>query len=109
MIGTIYGKSRNGEKVANKLFGALLPPSQEAFTMLYHKNGFQKWVWIFNGSVSSEASEASNGDTSDGSPGYMYTARTIDLASRNGETIDLTSRNGRGGGARIQGSLQKGR
>jgi hypothetical protein len=28
--------------------------------------------------------EASNGDTSDGSPGYIYTARTSDLTSRNG-------------------------
>jgi hypothetical protein len=53
--------------------------------MLLYKNGFQKWVWMHNGSVSSEASEASNGDTSDGSPGYIYTARTSDLTtSRNG-------------------------
>jgi hypothetical protein len=39
---------------------------------------------MHNGSVSSEASEASNGNTSDGSPGYIYTARTSDLTSRNG-------------------------
>jgi hypothetical protein len=52
--------------------------------MLLYKNGFQKWVWMHNGSVSSEASETSEGDTSDGSPGYIHTARTIDLTSRNG-------------------------
>jgi hypothetical protein len=67
------------------LFGSLVSPSQEAFTMLLYKNGFQKWVWMHNGSVSSQASEASNGNTSDGSPGYIYTgARTSDLTSRNG-------------------------
>ena len=66
------------------MFGSLVSPSQEAFTMLLYKNGFQKWVWMHNGSVSSQASEASNGNTSDGSPGYIYTARTSDLTSRNG-------------------------
>ena len=66
------------------MFGSLVSPSQEAFTMLLYKNGYQKWVWMHNGSVSSEASEASNGDTSDGTPGYIYTARTSDLTSRNG-------------------------
>jgi hypothetical protein len=64
------------------MFGSLVSPSQEAFTMLLYKNGFKKWVWMHNGSVSSEASEASNGATSDGSPGYIYTARTSDLTSR---------------------------
>jgi hypothetical protein len=68
------------------LFGSLVSPSQEAFTMLLYKDGFKKWVWMYNRSVSSgEASEASsNGDTSDGSPGYIYTARTSDLTGRNG-------------------------
>jgi hypothetical protein len=84
MIRAVHGKSRYSEKVANTLFGSLVSPSLEAFTMLLYKNGSQKWVWMHNGSVSSEASEASNGDTSDGSPGYIYTARTSDLTSRNG-------------------------
>jgi hypothetical protein len=85
MIGAVHGKSSYSEKAANTLFGSLVSPSQEAFTMLLYKNGFQKWVWMHNGSVSSEASEASNGDASDGSPGYIiYTARTSDLTtSRN--------------------------
>jgi hypothetical protein len=85
MIRAVHGKRRYSEKAANTLFGFLVLPSQEAFTMLLYKNGFQKWVWMHNGSVSSEASEASSGDTSDGSPGYIYTARTSDLTSRNGE------------------------
>jgi hypothetical protein len=52
--------------------------------MILYKNKFQKWACMHNGSVSSEASEASNGHTSDGSPGYIYTARASDLTSRNG-------------------------
>jgi hypothetical protein len=39
---------------------------------------------MHNGSVSSDASEGSNGDTSDGFPGYVHTARTSDLTNRNG-------------------------
>jgi hypothetical protein len=84
MIRAVHGKSRYSEKAANTLFGSLVSPSQEAFTMLLYKNGYQKWVWMHNGSLSSEASEASNGDASDGTPGYIYTARTSDLTSRNG-------------------------
>jgi hypothetical protein len=83
MIRAIHGKSRQSEKVAKTLFGSLVSPSQESFTMLLYKNGFQKWAWMHNGSVSSEASEASNGNTSDGSPGYIYTARTSDFTRRN--------------------------
>jgi hypothetical protein len=39
---------------------------------------------MHNGSASSEASEGSHGDTSDGFPEYVYTARSSDLTSRNG-------------------------
>ncbi len=84
MIRAVHGKSRYSEKAANTLFGSLVSPSQEAFTMLLYRNGYQKWVWMHNGSVSSEASEGSNGDTSDGSPGYIYTERTSEMTSRNG-------------------------
>ena len=84
MIQAVQGESRYCEKVANTFFGSLVSPSQKAFTMLLYKNGFQKWVWMHNGSVSSEAGEASNGNTLDGSPGYIYTARTSDLTSING-------------------------
>jgi hypothetical protein len=59
------------------LFGSLVSLSQEACAILLYKNGFQKWVWMHTGSVSSaKAREASNGNTSDGSPGYITTART---------------------------------
>jgi hypothetical protein len=46
---------------------------------------YQKWVGMHNGSVSSEASEGSqsHGDTSNGFTGYVYTARSSDLTSRN--------------------------
>jgi hypothetical protein len=53
--------------------------------MLHYRNGYQKYVWMHNGSVSSEASEESHGDTSDGFPGYVCTARrSSDSTSRNG-------------------------
>jgi hypothetical protein len=85
MICAIYGKSRHGKKAANTLFGAPVSPSQEAFVMLLYKNGFHKWAWVHhNGLASSEASEASIGDTSDGYSGYIYTAKTSDLTIRNG-------------------------
>ena len=85
MIRAVHGKSRYGEKAATTLFGAIVSPSQEAFTILLYKNGFQKWVWMHNGSVSSEASEAGNEDTSDSSsPDYIYTSRTGTVISRNG-------------------------
>ncbi len=84
MIRAVHGKSQYGEKVVKTLFGSLASPSQEAFIMLLYRNGYQKWVWIHDGYVSSEASEGSNGDTSDGSPGYIYTERTSEMTSRNG-------------------------
>jgi hypothetical protein len=78
MIRAVYGKSRYGEKAVHTLYGSLVLPSQEAFTMLFYGYGYQKWVWMHNGSVlSSEASEGSHGSTSDGCPDYIYTARSI--------------------------------
>jgi hypothetical protein len=89
IIRAVHGKSRYSEKTANTLFGSLVSPSEEAFIMRLYKNGFQKWGWMHNGSVPSGASEASNGNTSDGSPGYIYTARTSDLTSINGRWTRL--------------------
>jgi hypothetical protein len=73
MIQAVHRKSPYSEKAADTLFGSLVSPSQQvsksasqqAFTMILYKNGFQKWVWMHNGSVSSGASKASNGDTLD--------------------------------------------
>ena len=80
MIRAVHGKSRYSDKAANTLFGALVSPSQEAFTLLLYINGYSNWCWIHNDScVSSEGSE------SDGCPGYLYTARrSTELTSRNG-------------------------
>jgi hypothetical protein len=83
MIHAVNKKSQYGEKVANTSFGALVLSSQEEFMMLLVcKNGFQKWVWMHNELVAAKANEASNGDTSDGSPGYIYTETTSDLTRR---------------------------
>jgi hypothetical protein len=82
MICTVHGKSLYGEKVGIMLFHSLVAQSQESFTMLLYRDAYYKWVWMHNGSVSSQASEGTNGSTSDGSPGYIYTARTSDLSSK---------------------------
>jgi hypothetical protein len=42
-----------------------------------------------NRSVSSEASEGSNGNISDGSPAFIYTAKTSDLTSRKGGVVKI--------------------
>jgi hypothetical protein len=71
MIWALHGKSRYGESKAVKtLFDSLASSCQEAYTMSLNKNGFQVWVWMDNGPVSSAASEISDGNTLDGSPGY---------------------------------------
>lgn len=46
MTYAVYKESHYGKTVAHTSFGALVLPSQEAFTMLLlvYKNGFQKWV-----------------------------------------------------------------
>jgi hypothetical protein len=71
----------------------LISPSQEAFTLLLYRNGYNNWVWRHNhASVSSEGSYDSNvtfkGDgeeDEDGCPKYSYTKRTAgDFTSRNG-------------------------
>jgi hypothetical protein len=89
VIYVIHGKRQYGEKAAKTLFGDLVSPSQEAFTLLLYRNGYQNWVWMHNESILlSEASEDSTGNFDgtlmEGSPGYLYTVRTIDLTSRNG-------------------------
>ena len=79
MIRAVHGKSRYSDKAVNTLFGALVSPSQEAFALLLYINGYSNWCWMHNDSgVSSKGSE------SDGCPGYLYTARSSELTSRNG-------------------------
>jgi hypothetical protein len=48
MIRAVHGKSRYGEKAVHTLFGSLVSPSQEAFTILLYRNGYHKWVWMHN-------------------------------------------------------------
>ena len=78
MIRAVQGKARYGDKAANTLFSALVSPSQEAFTMLLYINGYENWVWMKNSSGTSDDTET------DGCPGYLYTARSSELTSRNG-------------------------
>jgi hypothetical protein len=67
---------------SNDTLNVLLRLSKPWIVATKHSR-YQKWVWMHNGSVSSEASEGNNGVTSDGFAGYVYTARTGDLTSRN--------------------------
>jgi hypothetical protein len=94
MIRAVHGKSRYGNSSTAILLDDLISPSQEAFTLLLYRNGYNNWVWRSNhASVSSEESYNSNvtfeGDggeeDEDGCPKYSYTKRTAgDFTSRNG-------------------------
>jgi hypothetical protein len=87
MIHDVHGKSQYGEEASKTLFGALVSPSQEAFTMLLYKNGYQNWVWMHHKLVlSSETSEAGGNfdGASDDCPDYLYPSRTTDLTRING-------------------------
>ena len=85
MICVVHGKSHYYEKAPSTVLGALISPSQEAFTMFLYRNGYQKCVWMHNESVMSyEQSVTSNGDTSTSCPAYINTTRSGDLRTRNG-------------------------
>jgi hypothetical protein len=94
MIRAVHGKSRYGTSSTAILFDDLISPSQEAFTLLLYRNGYNNWVWRHNhASLSSEGSDDSNVSTfegdgeedEDGCPKYKYTKRTAgDFTSRNG-------------------------
>ena len=86
MIRAVHGKSRYGEKVLKRMLGDFVSTSQEAFTMLLYHNGYENWVYMKNDDnvFSSDASAAGNGDLDGGCPQYKYTARSIELTSRNG-------------------------
>ncbi len=104
MIRAVHGKSRYGNSSTATLLDDLISPSQEAFTLLLYRNGYDNWVWRHNhASVSSEGSYDSNvtfeGDgeeDEDGCPKYSYTKRTAgDFTSRNGgwSKVGMTSYN----------------
>jgi hypothetical protein len=93
MIRAVHGKSRYGTSSTTILLDDLVSPSQEAFTLLLYRNGYDNWVWRHNhASVSSEGSYDSNvtceGDgeeDEDGCPKYEYTKNTTgNFTSRNG-------------------------
>ena len=90
MIRAVYGKSRYGTSSTSILFDDLISPSQEAFSLLLYRNGFDNWMWRHNhAGLSSGGSDDSNGTYEeeggeDGSPGYKYTKRSGDFTSRNG-------------------------
>jgi hypothetical protein len=91
MIRAVHGKSRYGSSSTTTLLDDLISPSQEAFTLLLYRNGYNNWVWRHShAGLSSEGSEDSNvtldgKEDEDGCPKYSYTKRTAgDFTSRNG-------------------------
>ena len=75
MIRAVHGKSRYGDKAATQELSNLVSVSQEAFTLLLYRNGYDNWVYMHNELVTSDESTC---------PRYKYTERTNDLTSRNG-------------------------
>jgi hypothetical protein len=65
------------------MFGELIYPSQEAFTLLLYENGYMNWVWMHNESGTSDTSNGGFDGASDG-PDYLYIVRTRELTSING-------------------------
>jgi hypothetical protein len=93
MIHVVHGKSQYDTSSTSTLLDDLVCPSQEAFTLLLYRNGYNNWVWMHNhASLSSEGSEDSNltvkeegEEDEDGCPKYKYTKRMAgDFTSRNG-------------------------
>ena len=79
MIRAVHGKSRYGDTASNTKLCDFVSTSQEAFAMLLYKNGYKIWVNNYDVEGSSEASEST-----EVSAGYLYTARSSELTSRNG-------------------------
>ena len=83
MIRAVHGKIRYTESVVNIRLDDLVSPSQEAFTLLLYRNGYQKWIWLHDKAFSSSGvSDTTDGEG--GTPGYQYTTQRRDLTSRNG-------------------------
>ena len=75
MIRAVHGKSRYGDKATSQDFGKMVSVSQEAFTMLLYRNGYENWMYMHNELATSDSSSC---------PRYKYTERTYELRSRNG-------------------------
>ena len=91
MIRAVHGKIRYAESATRDLFDDIVSPSQEAFTLLLYRNGYQHWLWKHGESLtSSGTSDVTDGDmgsSSDAGPGYQYTTGRF-----TGEVV--TTRNG---------------
>jgi hypothetical protein len=89
MIRAVYGKTRYNPSSSTTLFEDLISPSQEAFTLLLYKNGYENWVWMHNHAcLTSDGSDTTIGgegeESNAGCPKYEYTKRNGDFTSRNG-------------------------
>ncbi len=92
MIRAVHGKIRYAESAIKVLFDDMVSPSQEAFTLLLYRNGYDHWLWKHGETVSSsgtsDVTDGETGNSSDAGPGYQYTTGRF-LA---GELV--TTRNG---------------
>jgi hypothetical protein len=93
MIRAVHGKVRYAESAIKELFDDMVSPSQEAFTLLLYRNGYEHWLWKHGETVApsgtSDVTEGETGSSSDGGPGYQYTNGNR-FASGEG----MTTRNG---------------
>jgi hypothetical protein len=83
MIRAVYGKSRYADDLEKKEFDALISKSQEAFTLLLYRNGYESWLWMHNDPGTSTSEDTFDG-AGDECPPYKYTARSNEMTSRNG-------------------------
>ena len=77
MIRAVHGKIRYAESATRVLFNDIVSPSQEAFTLLLYRNGYDHWLWkhgeILSSSGTSDVTDGETGNSSDAGPGYQYT------------------------------------
>ena len=78
MIRAVHGKVRYAESAIKQLFDDMVSPSQEAFTLLLYRNGYEHWLWKHGETLApsgtSDVTEGETGCSSDGGPGYQYTS-----------------------------------
>jgi hypothetical protein len=71
-IHAVYGKRQYADDLENKEFDALISKSQEVFTLLLYRNGYESWIWMHNDPGTSASEDAFDG-TGNECPPYLST------------------------------------
>jgi hypothetical protein len=74
MVRAVHGKCGYAQKAGSKsmMFGDFVTVSQEAFTLLLYKNGYDNWIWKHNNMATSGDTDATNEAAQ--MPPYLYTS-----------------------------------